>query len=44
MQANPLSRHLSAFEIEAFFNFSDAERCVIEDRRGLRSISRWSID
>ena len=29
-----LPRELSAFEIEAFFNFSDAERRVIEDRRG----------
>jgi Domain of unknown function (DUF4158) len=29
-----LPRDLSAFEIEAFFNFSDAERRVIEDRRG----------
>jgi hypothetical protein len=25
---------LSAVEIEAFFNFSDTERRVIEDRRG----------
>jgi Domain of unknown function (DUF4158) len=29
-----LPRDLSAFEIEAFFNFSDTERRVIEDRRG----------
>ena len=29
-----LPRDLSAFEIEAFFNFTDAERRVIEDRRG----------
>jgi hypothetical protein len=29
-----LPRDLSAFEIEAFFNFSDAARRVIEDRRG----------
>jgi hypothetical protein len=29
-----LPRDLSAFEIEASFNFSDAERRVIEDRRG----------
>jgi hypothetical protein len=29
-----LPRDLSAFEIEAFFNFSEAERRVIEDRRG----------
>jgi hypothetical protein len=29
-----LPRDLSAFEIEAFFNFCDAERRVIEDRRG----------
>jgi hypothetical protein len=29
-----LPRDLSAFEIEAFFNFSYAERRVIEDRRG----------
>jgi hypothetical protein len=28
-----LPRELSAFEIEAFFNFSDAERRVIEERR-----------
>jgi hypothetical protein len=28
-----LPRDLSAFEIEMFFNFSDAERRVIEDRR-----------
>src|SRR5258708_2119432 len=28
-----LPRDLSAFEIEAFFNFSDAERGVIEERR-----------
>jgi hypothetical protein len=28
-----LPRDLSAFEIEAFFNFSDTERRVIEDRR-----------
>jgi Domain of unknown function (DUF4158) len=29
-----LPRDLSGFEIEAFFNFSDAERRVIEERRG----------
>src|SRR5580692_283189 len=29
-----LPRDLSSFEIEAFFNFSDAERRVIEVRRG----------
>lgn len=29
-----LPRDLSAFEIEAFFNFSDAEQRVIDDRRG----------
>jgi Domain of unknown function (DUF4158) len=29
-----LPRDLSAVEIEAFFNFSDTERRVIEDRRG----------
>jgi hypothetical protein len=29
-----LPRDLSGFEIEAFFNFSDAERRVIDDRRG----------
>jgi len=29
-----LPRDLSAFEIEAFFNFTDAERRVIEVRRG----------
>jgi hypothetical protein len=29
-----LPRDLSAFEIETFFNFSDPERRVIEDRRG----------
>ena len=29
-----LPRDLSAFEIEAFFNFSEAERHVVEDRRG----------
>jgi hypothetical protein len=29
-----LPRDLSAFEIEALFNFSDSERRVIEDRRG----------
>ena len=29
-----LPRDLSVFEIEAFFNFSDAERRVIGDRRG----------
>ena len=29
-----LPRDLSAFEIEAFFNFSDTEWRVIEDRRG----------
>ncbi len=29
-----LPRDLSAFEIEAFFNFSDAERRVIDGRRG----------
>ena len=28
-----LPRDLSSFEIEAFFNFSDAERRVIEERR-----------
>lgn len=32
--AVPLPRDLSAFEIEASFNFSDAERRVIEDRHG----------
>jgi hypothetical protein len=29
-----LPRDLSGFEIEAFFNFSDAERRVIENRGG----------
>jgi hypothetical protein len=29
-----LPRDLSAFEIEAFFHFSEVERRVIEDRRG----------
>jgi hypothetical protein len=29
-----LPRDLSGFEIEAFFNFSDDERRVIEERRG----------
>jgi hypothetical protein len=31
-----LPRDLSAFEIEAFFNFTEAERRVIEDRRSYR--------
>jgi hypothetical protein len=31
-----LPRDLSAFEIEAFFYFSDAERRVIEDRHRCR--------
>ena len=31
-----LPRDLSAFEIEAFFTFSDAERRVIEERRHFR--------
>ena len=29
-----LPRELTAFDIEAFFNFSPAERRVIEERRG----------
>jgi hypothetical protein len=36
-----LPRDLSGFEIEAFFNFSDAERRVIEERRGPPSRSLW---
>ncbi len=35
-----LPRDLSTFEIEAFFNFSDAERRVIEDgRRPVRKLA-----
>jgi hypothetical protein len=38
-----LPRDLSAFEIEAFFNFSDTERRVIEDRPGPSLKLAWAL-
>jgi hypothetical protein len=39
-----LSRELTAFEIEAFFTFTRAERQLIEDRRRAELMLGWPQD